>query len=264
MSSFVHRLSAVLFTLKDPNKVVSYNWLNINITHVFQMAGIAIAKKCHAMRHAGARFMDQKGYVYSSKSVGCMLVHMLIIMFILFRVSADDIRRYGRWEHEAMCASYLVDLPPKGLMSHANFPLDQLGMEQAYYHPRFLIPVSDSLIREVFPWLPKLGKDAHKVIFLGALMLHVNCVMTNDLLFLQVGSTLPSAQAVFEHTRMLGLALVQDTAHLCAFSPQLVKDCPLAKKLRRCVDFQNIITMYTLNHQTGVRWRTTYQAKAFS
>ena len=56
-----YRLSTVLFTLKDADKVVSYNWLNRWIGELFSKAGIAIAKKCHAMRHAGARFMDQKG-----------------------------------------------------------------------------------------------------------------------------------------------------------------------------------------------------------
>ena len=38
-----------------------YKWLNDKIIEVFKAAHVSIAKKCHAMRHAGARFMDQKG-----------------------------------------------------------------------------------------------------------------------------------------------------------------------------------------------------------
>ncbi|KAF5826407.1 hypothetical protein DUNSADRAFT_3273 [Dunaliella salina] len=197
-------LSTVLFTLKNPTKVLSYGWLNAQIGHIFKAAGVAIAKKCHAMRHAGARFLDQKG------------------------VSADDIRRYGRWEHEAMCHNYLIDLPPKGLLSHGDYPHEELGMENAYWHPRFLIDVPESLITACYPWLPQLELEAQ-----------------------QVGKNLPSATAVAEHVRLLAVALVQDTMHFCAVVPQFVSHCPLTRQLMQSQDFCSLLLKYAINLSLG-------------
>lgn len=57
-------LSTPLFALADATEAMSYDTLATYVKQVFRANNVVIAKVCHAFRHAGARFLDQCGWVH--------------------------------------------------------------------------------------------------------------------------------------------------------------------------------------------------------
>ena len=58
----------------------------------------------------------------------------------------------GFWNLDALATSYLLSFNPEGLLAAAGWPAQDT---QSYFHPRFMMEVSNDLRDYVFSFLPK-------------------------------------------------------------------------------------------------------------
>lgn len=66
------------------------------------------------------------------------------------------IQRLGNWLHQANYTSYLVFFKPEAVYSAAGWSGAVSGDLRGFWHERFYVNVSDSLICHVYPFLPWL------------------------------------------------------------------------------------------------------------
>jgi hypothetical protein len=98
------------------------DWTN----RMFTGAGVASLRKTDAGRSQGAKHAELNG------------------------VNEGQIRRAGRWNHDALTNCYLTHLPRKFIRSMAGFPPSLQG---AYFLPRARVLPPQSLERAVWPFV---------------------------------------------------------------------------------------------------------------
>lgn len=80
------------------------------------------------------------------------------------RLAHQDIARQGGWGLDALARCYEDNTPPRALLAAAGVNGAAFeDLDASYFAPRFLVTISDSLIVDLYPWLPKLRDDVRQV-----------------------------------------------------------------------------------------------------
>jgi Centromere DNA-binding protein complex CBF3 subunit, domain 2/Transcriptional activator of glycolytic enzymes len=110
----------------DARHPMSYDTQLKGTTQAFDAIGVCSSKKTHAGRAQGAKHAE------------------------LARVSEDQIRRAGRWNHDALSGCYLSHIPRDFVRSTAGFAS---GGQGDYFVPRAMVQPPLSLVEALWPWV---------------------------------------------------------------------------------------------------------------
>jgi len=87
-------------------------------------------------------------------------------------MSAQVIRRTGKWLYDSLVRSYLEFFKAVGLLGCGGWPGAATNELHMFWHERFMIPAPDELVVLLFPFLPNLEKTIKELGAAASLSMH--------------------------------------------------------------------------------------------
>jgi hypothetical protein len=122
----------------------------------------------------------------------------------------------GKWIRSVMLHNYLTFFKPEGLCAIGEWPHAAQKDFGHFWHERFLISVSPSLVNVVYPFLASLKEQYEEL--------------------LEQDEKVPSVASMISVLEYLGTVLIQDAVHL--LWKEKYKKHPLHKHLLKNVEFR--------------------------
>jgi hypothetical protein len=198
---------------QNRKKPLAYN-AHLNATKaVMEQHGIETGAKTHVFSRTGAQIADLSG------------------------ASEHTMQRMGHWgQKSVMQKLYLMKIPPEGVLVAGGWPDVDGANYKMFYHPRFLMLPTESIIDCIFSFLGTLKKDIEKRKGEGK-----ECTSQNNV------------AAMFDY---LAVKVFQGSLHLVftgeALDGEGVCSNPCFQRLMNISDFQKRLEQYTTMHKLGV------------